>query len=57
MFKNYIKIAWRNIIKNKGIFSINIFGLAIGIASYHYFLENKMLIPNGSEKVLGNGLV
>ena len=33
MFKNYIKIAWRNIIINKGISSINISGLAIGIAS------------------------
>ena len=33
MFKNYIKIAWRNILKNKGIFSINIIGLALGIAS------------------------
>ncbi len=33
MFKNYIKIAWRNILKNKGIFSINIVGLALGIAS------------------------
>jgi len=33
MFKNYLKIAWRNIVKNKGIFSINIFGLALGIAS------------------------
>jgi len=33
MFKNYLKIAWRNILKNKGIFSINIIGLALGIAS------------------------
>jgi len=33
MFKNNLKIAWRNIIKNKGIFSINIVGLALGIAS------------------------
>jgi len=33
MFRNYIKIAWRNILKNKGIFSINIVGLALGIAS------------------------
>jgi len=33
MFKNHIKIAWRNILKNKGIFSINIVGLALGIAS------------------------
>src|SRR5680860_675523 len=33
MLKNNIKIAWRNIIKNSGIFSLNIAGLAIGIAS------------------------
>lgn len=33
MIKNYFKIAWRSILKNKGIFSINIAGLAIGIAS------------------------
>ena len=33
MFKNYLKIAWRNILKNKGIFAINIVGLALGIAS------------------------
>ncbi|MFK7814589.1 MAG: ABC transporter permease [Maribacter sp.] len=33
MFKNNLKIAWRNILKNKGIFSINIIGLALGIAS------------------------
>lgn len=33
MWRNYLKTAWRNILKNKGIFSINIAGLAIGIAS------------------------
>ena len=33
MICNYFKIAWRNLIKNKGLFSINIIGLAIGIAS------------------------
>lgn len=33
MIKNYFKIAWRGIIKNKGTFFINIAGLAIGIAS------------------------
>ncbi|MGB7395670.1 MAG: ABC transporter permease [Pricia sp.] len=33
MLKNNIKIAWRNIIKNRGIFSLNIAGLAVGIAS------------------------
>lgn len=33
MIKNYFKIAWRSILKNKGVFSINIAGLAIGIVS------------------------
>jgi putative ABC transport system permease protein len=33
MIRNHLKIAWRNILKNKGIFSINIIGLALGIAS------------------------
>ncbi|WP_166335360.1 ABC transporter permease [Sphingobacterium chungjuense] len=32
MIKNYIKIAWRNLLKNKGYSSINILGLAIGLA-------------------------
>ena len=31
MIKNYIKIAWRNLWKNKGYSALNIFGLAIGI--------------------------
>jgi putative ABC transport system permease protein len=31
MLKNYFKIAWRNLQKNKGFSFINIFGLAIGI--------------------------
>src|SRR6476469_6673563 len=30
MFKNYLKIAWRNLMKNKTFSFINIFGLAIG---------------------------
>ncbi len=33
MFKNNLKIAWRNVRKNKGMFLINILGLALGIAS------------------------
>lgn len=33
MIANYFKIAWRNSIKNKGTFFINVFGLAIGIAT------------------------
>jgi putative ABC transport system permease protein len=33
MLKNYFKIAWRNLIRNKSYAAINITGLAIGIAA------------------------
>lgn len=33
MFKNYLKVAFRNLWKNKGFSAINIAGLAIGMAS------------------------
>ena len=32
MFKNYIKIAWRNLKRNKGFSTINIGGLALGMS-------------------------
>jgi len=32
MIKNYLKIAWRNLIKNKASSFINIGGLAVGMA-------------------------
>ncbi len=32
MFKNYFKIAWRNLTRNKSYAAINITGLAVGIA-------------------------
>ena len=32
MIRNYVKIAWRNLIKNKGYSAINIGGLAVGMA-------------------------
>jgi len=32
MIRNYIKIAYRNLLKHKGISFINIFGLAVGMA-------------------------
>ncbi|HZI52672.1 MAG TPA: ABC transporter permease, partial [Chitinophagaceae bacterium] len=34
MIKNYLKIAWRNLIKNKTFSIINIAGLAIGLACF-----------------------
>lgn len=33
MLKNYLKIAWRNLMKNKVFSFINIFGLSVGLAS------------------------
>ncbi len=32
MIKNYFKIAWRNLLKNKGYSALNIGGLAVGMA-------------------------
>ncbi|HBI87801.1 MAG TPA: ABC transporter permease [Sphingobacterium sp.] len=34
MLKNYFKIAWRNIRKNKGFSLLNMFGLSIGITCF-----------------------
>lgn len=33
MYKNYFKIGWRNLMKNKGLSAINIVGLSLGIAT------------------------
>ncbi|WP_207491510.1 ABC transporter permease [Aridibaculum aurantiacum] len=33
MFRNYLKLAYRNLVKNKTLSFINIFGLAIGLTS------------------------
>ena len=33
MLKNYFRIAWRNIWKNKSFAAINIFGLAVGLTA------------------------
>src|ERR687890_736931 len=32
MLKNYLKVAWRHLLQNKGFSFINSFGLAIGMA-------------------------
>ena len=39
MIKNYFKIAWRNIVKHKAYSTINIVGLAIGIAACLLILQ------------------
>ncbi|HBZ37670.1 MAG TPA: macrolide ABC transporter permease, partial [Balneola sp.] len=71
MFKNYIKIAFRNLFKNKVYSFINIFGLAVGIAvcalialyvqnewSYDEFHENSENIYRvWAEETLQDGRV
>ncbi|MEM1338819.1 MAG: ABC transporter permease [Bacteroidota bacterium] len=42
MFKNYLKIAWRNLIKNRVYSTINIGGLAIGITACLLILQYVM---------------
>jgi len=34
MVKDYLKIAWRNLVRNKTFSLINIVGLAIGLDDY-----------------------
>jgi putative ABC transport system permease protein len=34
MIRNYFKIAWRNLVKNKAFSLINIFGLAVGLTCF-----------------------
>lgn len=38
MLRNYLKIAWRNLAKQKGLTLINILGLSIGLACFTLFL-------------------
>ncbi|MGN6181276.1 MAG: ABC transporter permease [Mucilaginibacter sp.] len=71
MIRNYLKIAWRNIIKQKLFSLINITGLATGLSvcmmimlyvahemSYDRFHKNasRIFIPNASIKINGNNL-
>lgn len=39
MFKNYLKIAYRNLLKNKTYSLVNIFGLAIGMAACFFIFQ------------------
>ncbi len=53
MFKNYLKIAWRNLKKNKGYSVINIGGLAIGLACFlliAMFIQNELSYDTYHEK-------
>lgn len=53
MLKNYFKIAYRNLWRNKGFTFINIFGLAIGIATcliIMLFVQNELSYDRYNEK-------
>jgi putative ABC transport system permease protein len=53
MFRNYIKIAWRNLLKNKAFSFINIVGLTIGMASAALILlwiQNELSYDQFHEK-------
>src|SRR5665213_1134223 len=53
MFKNYFKIAFRNLWRNKAFSAINIFGLAIGIATcllIMLFVRNEMSYDRFNKK-------
>ncbi len=53
MLKNYLKIAWRNLIKNKGYSAINIGGLAIGMACFlmiALFINNELSYDSYHDK-------
>jgi len=70
MFKNYLKTAWRNIIRNKAFSFINIFGLGLGMAcslliflwvqderGIDAFNVNKASLYSVYERVLSEGKV
>lgn len=49
MFKNYLKSAWRNLVKNKAFSIINILGLTIGITvcmMIFLFIMNEFSVDN-----------
>ena len=53
MIKNYFKIAWRSLWRNKAFSAINIFGLALGIATcliILLYLQNELSYDRFNEK-------
>ncbi|MCL6216989.1 ABC transporter permease [Zunongwangia pacifica] len=70
MLRNYIKIAWRNLLKHKGYSAINILGLALGMAvtlmiglwvadelNYNAYFKNKNQIAQVYQNIAYNGKI
>src|ERR1700750_3353458 len=70
MIKNYLKIAWRNLIKNKASSFINVGGLAVGMAvailiglwildelSFNKYHQNYDRIAQAMQHITFNGTV
>jgi putative ABC transport system permease protein len=70
MIRNYIKTAWRNLVKNKVFSFINVFGLAAGLAccmfiaaylyselTYDTYSVNSKQLYRVGIKTLGNGTI
>jgi putative ABC transport system permease protein len=68
MLKNYLKIAFRNLLRNKGFSAINIFGLAVGMGgailillwiqnemSYDLFHKNKDYLYEAWNRSVSDG--
>ena len=53
MLRNYIKVAFRNLRRNKLYASLNILGLSIGLGSFfmiYLFLQNELAYDQFHEK-------
>jgi putative ABC transport system permease protein len=70
MFSNYLKIAWRNLVRNKVYSTLNIMGLAVGMAvalliglwayneyTYDRFLPNYQQLYQIKKNVNSNGQI
>ncbi|RKN82898.1 ABC transporter permease [Ulvibacterium marinum] len=54
MFKNYLKIAWRNILKNKVFSILNIVGLAMGLLCsllIYLWISDELAVDNHHENI------
>jgi putative ABC transport system permease protein len=49
MLKNYFKTAWRNIIRNKTVTLINLFGLSVALVAFIFialWVQNELSFDN-----------